>query len=494
LSARLHQTLPSFYFQDDLKLSRRLTLSAGLRWEPVTAYSSEDKQLATFQPGSQSMLFPNAPDGLLYPGDSGLPNNIVGTRWNNLAPRVGVAWDVRGNGKTSIRAGFGIYYAPFTRGISYNRFTLIQPFTVDLSVFGGDANNLFGTPPFNGVNPFPRPSASDLAGLKTLPFVPTAGESALAVPLKTQSDQQWSLSVQQALWRDALIEVNYVGSASSHEVTSFQGNPAIYMPGASTVANTQGRRLYPNIGGINVMAGALSSNYNAMQVSFRQRYAHGVSIQSNYTFSKALGVVGSEGEGSNGTRDPFNQRLDYGPLGIDREHNFVNSIIWDTSGLVRSSSPLVKAVAKGWQLTGIVTLQSGSPLTLRSGRDNSFTGIGGDTPDQIGNWHLSGDRSKGQQIQQWFSPLAFTPNAIGTYGDVGIGALRNPGTWNIDGAIQRNFQLRETWQLSFRASFYNAFNHASLGGPTSTQSSPSFGRILSASDPRVIELGLRLAF
>ena len=494
LSARLHQTLPSFYLQDDVKVSRRVTVSAGLRWEPVTAYSSEDKQLATFQPGKQSSLFPNAPNGLLFPGDNGLPNNIVGTRWNNLAPRVGVAWDVRGDGKTSIRAGFGIYYAPFTRGISYNRFTLIQPYTVDVSVFGGDASNLFGGPPFNGVNPFPRPSASDLAGLKTLPFVPTAGESALAVPLKTQSDKQWSLSLQQALWRDALIEVNYVGSSGSNEVTSFQGNPAVYTPGVSTVANTQSRRLYPNIGGINVMAGALSSNYNAMQMSFRQRYSHGVSIQSNYTFSKALGVVGAQSEGSNGTRDPFNARLDYGPLSIDRTHNFVTSVIWDTSDLVRSSSPLVKAIAKGWQLTGIVTLQSGSPLTLTSGRDNSLSGIGADTPDQLGNWHLAGDRSKAQQIQEWFNPAAFGPNAIGTYGDVGIGALRNPGLWNMDGAVQRNFKVYESTQLSFRASFYNALNHANLGSPTATQSSPSFGQILSATDPRVIEFGLRLAF
>ena len=493
-SLRLRQTLPSFYFQDDIKVSRRLTLSGGLRWEPVTGYSSEDKQLSTFEPGKQSTLFPNATNGLLYPGDDGLPSSIVGTRWNNLAPRVGVAWDVRGDGKTSVRAGFGIYYAPFTRGISYNHFANIQPYTLRVNLFGGQTDSIFAPPPFNGVDPFPRPSGSDLAALKELPFVPTAEATALALPLKTQSDKQWSFSLQQALWKDALIELNYVGSSGSHEVTSYEGNPAIYIPGVSTVANTQERRLFPEIGGINVMAGALSSNYNAMQLSFRQRYAHGVSVQSNYTSSKALGVVGSETEGSNGTRDPFNARLDYGPLTIDRTHNFVTSIIWDTSELVRFSSPVLRTLAKGWQLTGIVTMQSGSPLTLTSGLDNSLSGIGADTPDQVSSWHLAGDRSKAQQIQEWFNPAAFVPNAIGTYGNVGIGALRNPGLWNIDGAVQRNFKIYEGSQLSFRASFYNALNHANLGNPTSNLSSPSFGQILTSGDPRVIELGLRLAF
>lgn len=160
-------------------MSRNITLNAGVRWDIVSGYRSEDNQLSTFRPGVQSTLFPNAPNGLLFPGDDGLPANIVGTRWNNLAPRVGIAWDVRGNGKTSIRAGYGIYYAPFTRGISLNRFTLIQPYTVNVNVFGGNAANIFAGAPFNGVNPFPRPTASDLAGLKTLPFIPTAGESAL---------------------------------------------------------------------------------------------------------------------------------------------------------------------------------------------------------------------------------------------------------------------------------------------------------------------------
>lgn len=495
LSARLHQTLPSFYAQDDMKISRTVTLNAGVRWDIDSGYRSEDGQLSTFRPGVQSTVFPNAPVGLLFPGEAGLPENIVGTRWNNLAPRVGLAWDVFGNGRTALRAGFGIYYSPFTRGISLNRFTLIQPYTVNVSISGGgNASNIFGGPPFNGVNPFPRPSAADLAGLKALPFVPTAGESALALPFKTQGSNEWSLSLQQQLWRAAVLEVNYVGSASSHLTTSAEGNPAVYVPGASTTGNTQQRRLYPAIGPINVIASALSSNYNSLQISFRQNYSHGVSVQSSYTYSRALGVGGAQGEGSNGPRNPSNYRASYGPLSFDIPQYWVTSFIWQPTNDLHFSNRIVSALIKGWGLTGIVTIHNGSPLSLGSGRDNSLTGIGGDTPDQIGSPDLTGSRSKAQQLQQWFNTSAFVVNRVGTFGQVGIGALRNPGYWNWDTAFQRMFKLHENYQLEFRGSLYNSFNHANLGSPNGNLQSPSFGQILSTTDPRVIEFGLRFAF
>lgn len=494
LSSRLRQTLPSFYVQDDIRVSRTVTVNAGIRWDIDSGYKSENKQLSTFRPGQQSALFPNAPNGLLYPGDQGLPGNIVGSRWNNVAPRIGIAWDVFGTGKTSVRAGFGIFYSPFTRGISLNRFTLIQPYTANINVFGGDASNIFAAAPFNGVNPFPRPTASDLNGLRNLAFTPTASESALALPFKTQGSNEWSFSIQQQLWKKAVLEVDYVGSSSSHLNTSVEGNPAIYIFGSSTVSNTQNRRIYPDIGSINVIASALSSNYNSLQASFRQNYSYAVTVQSSYTYSKALGVNGSEGEGSNGTRDPFNQRLDYGPLSYDVTHNWVTSLIWQPLDNVKFSNAIANALIRGWGLSGIFTVRSGTPLNLSSGRDNSLTGIGSDTPDQVGDWHIPGDRSKASRIQSWFNPSAFAPNALGTYGQVGINALRNPGYWNTDVAFQRVFVPHEGYRLEFRGSLYNAFNHANLGGPDSTQSSPSFGRIFSTSDPRVVEFGLRFSF
>jgi hypothetical protein len=149
----------------------------------------------------------------------------------------------------------------------------------------------------------------------------------------------------------------------------------------------------------------------------------------------------------------------------------------------------------GWQMSGIVSAISGAPLTVRSGIDNSLTGIGGDTADLTGDWRLSGDRSKNDRMAAWFNTAAFKTNAIGTFGQTGIDWLRGPGSWNIDMAALKNFRLTESKRVEFRTSLYNMFNHANLGNPNTTVLNSTFGRITSMSNnPRVIEFGLKFAF
>jgi hypothetical protein len=149
----------------------------------------------------------------------------------------------------------------------------------------------------------------------------------------------------------------------------------------------------------------------------------------------------------------------------------------------------------GWQLSGIASMVSGAPLTVRAGRDNSLRAIGGDTADVIGDWHLADGRSRQEQMNSWFNTAAFVQNAAGTFGGGGIGILRGPGTWNTDLAVQRQFRFSERRRLEFRASFYNLPNHANLNNPDTTQlNTTTFGKITSVSAPRVIELGLRFAF
>jgi hypothetical protein len=493
LTSRLRQTLPSLFVQDDWRVSRRVTLNLGVRWEPYNGYVSEDRQMMLFAPGRQSTVFPKSPAGLLFPGDEGVPDSVVGSRWDNIAPRVGIAWDVFGNGKTSVRLGAGKFFVPLTRGISLNRFTLIQPFTTDITINGGDAYDIFGRAPFNGVSPFPRP-VGDLNALRQADFVPTANETTWGLPFKTQADYQWSLSLQQALSSSAVFELNYIGSSSSNLFSSVESNYSIYRPGVSTIANTQDRRLYPQFGQINNALSAFSSNYNALQVVLNKRYAKGFTVLGSYTWSKALGVDVSAGEGSNGPRNPLNYRSDYGPLGLDRTHNFIVSTLWDIPMGGPGRPQWERLLLGGWQMSGIANAVSGSPLTIRAGRDNSLTSIGGDTADVIGNWRLSGDRSKQDQINSWFDTSAFAQNAPGTFGNTGIGSLRGPGNWNVDFAARKQFRITETQHLEFRGSFYNVLNHANLGNPNTTQLNSIFGRITSASTPRVIELALRYAF
>jgi hypothetical protein len=158
---------------------------------------------------------------------------------------------------------------------------------------------------------------------------------------------------------------------------------------------------------------------------------------------------------------------------------------------------MVKHLVHGWQLNGIHTLRTGLPFAVRAGRDNSLTGVNGDTPDQVADWRISGDRSRGQKIDAWFSPAAFVQNRIGTVSQVGLNSLRGPKFWNFDLGVGRNFQITESKRIEFRGSFFNLFNNANLGLPQTNQLSPVFGKITglaTGADPRVIEFGLKFAF
>jgi hypothetical protein len=335
-----------------------------------------------------------------------------------------------------------------------------------------------------------------LSALKQADFVPTANENSFALPFKTQEDYQWSLSIQQALGNNAVLELNYVGSSSSHMFTTAEGNPAVYIPGQSTVGNTQARRLDPQIGLINNTLSALSANYNSAQIVLNKRYSKGLSVLGSYTFSKALGIAsGSVGAGSNGPRDPNNYRLDYGALSLNRTHNFITSALWEAPWGKKGSPAWQQFVLGGWELSGIVNAISGAPLTVSSGLDNSLTGIGSDTADLVGAWSLPSGRSKQDRMAAWFNTAAFKTNAIGTFGTTGFNWLHGPGSWNIDTAVVRNFRVTERKRLQFRCSFYNMFNHPNLGNPNTTVTNAAFGKITSMSNsPRVIEFGLKFSF
>jgi hypothetical protein len=170
------------------------------------------------------------------------------------------------------------------------------------------------------------------------------------------------------------------------------------------------------------------------------------------------------------------------------------SALWDVPVGNPGSPRWQQLTIGGWQLSGIASAVSGEPLSVRSGRDNSLTGIGSDTADLVGNWRLPDDRSKASKINAWFNTAAFSQNREGTFGTTGINWLRAPGNVNVDVAAQKQFRFAERQRVEFRTSFYNLLNHANLGNPNITQNNAAFGRITSAGSPRVIEFGLRYAF
>lgn len=502
----LRQFRMAYYAQDSFKVTSRLTLNLGLRCEPYFPFFETHGRAAFWAPGQQSTRFPNAPLGQLFAFDNNpvIPNRntIVTKDWNNLAPRVGFAWDPTGQGKWAIRGGYGIFYNGLNIGIRTIRGIYNQPFTRAITVFNTNIIDPYAAPPFNGDAPFPYSPPTTPEQDKTVPFAPGGNVVGWDAQFVSPYTQQYNFNVQRQLATDWLVEIGYVGSTSTKEFYSHNINPAVYIPGVdengnplSTPANTQSRRLYPNLGAIELESTAANQNYNSLQLKLDKRFSKGLTLMGSYVFSKDLGWNVPLGEGGGGTRDPFNARLDYGLLNQDVTHRFVMSYIWQLPQF-KGAQGVVRHLVGGWGTNGILTWQSGFPFTVRCGCDNSRTGVFQDTADQIGDPNLAGDRPLGAKLNEWFDTAAFRPNAVGTFGTTGINTLRGPGFFNMDFAVTKKIPITESQNLNFRAEFFNVFNHPSFGNPISSVSAGGlFGRILSANgSPRVIEFALRYAF
>jgi outer membrane receptor protein involved in Fe transport len=485
LSNNLRQTLWQFFAQDDIKVTSRFMLNLGVRWEPNLHFRELSGKLSAFRPGEQSTVFPNAPDGLLFKGDPQLPANVAEKRWLNFAPRVGFAYDVTGDGRTAIRGGYGIFYDTI-RSINLNRFPLIQPFVLDISVFDVNFSNPYGTAAYF---PFDAPRTPEER--RAFHFITPAATTSFNEDFRTPYTQQWNLNVQQQLPWNIVTTAAYIGSKSSRLFGSHNINPAIFQPGA-TVGNTQSRRIFQDFGVIEDESTVGYSQYHSFQLTVNKRLSNGFTLLAAYTLSKNTGLVSPQGEGSLGTRDPFNWNLDRGVLGEDRTHVLSISSVWNLPSF--GSTGVVRAIVGGWELSGILSAATGAPLTVRAGQDRSLTGQNLDTADLVGNPDLPGGRSRQDELGAWFSKAAFALPPVGTVGTSGINILRGPGSYSMDAGLFRNFRVTEAVNIQFRAQFYNALNHTRLNNPDTNFSSPNFGRILGAQTPRVGELGLKILF
>jgi hypothetical protein len=268
---------------------------------------------------------------------------------------------------------------------------------------------------------------------------------------------------------------------------SVQQNPAIYIPGASTVGNTQQRRIRPNYGSISRGESGHNSLYQSLQLNLEKRFSHGFSILTNYTWSKTLETT----YGPN----PLDGTRERAIHGDDIPHNFKFSNVWDVPRL-NVSGPANKLL-NGWQLNSIIIWQSGFPFGISSGRDNSFNGST-DRAEFIGSGsaQLSYDRPHGEMVTKWFDTSKFGPNPIGTFGNTGRNILRGPRFFNADLGVLKVTQVTERVGLQFRAEAFNVFNNVNFRLPNSTQSSGQFGQInqVVEDNQRIIQFGLKLLF
>jgi Carboxypeptidase regulatory-like domain len=502
LFSEQYKYTPFLYFQDDWRVSRRLTLNLGARWEPYITTRDRYGHDGAFRPGQQSTIYPLAPLGALFPGDSGIGPGVSPDRFDRISPRIGFAYDPFGDGKTSIRAAYGIF-SDTLRPVALNTNQTNQPFSYGQTT--GEA------PPSNEVplsNPYlyspqtlqlllnyvpPTTAAARAARVFYLPMT----ENSIAPNFTTGYIQQWNLNVQREVWKQTVITVGYVGSKGTHLLILEEQNPAVYIPGQSTsgTANVNSRRPYTNFQTITEDTSAGYSNYNALQISWNRRFSHGVTVLGSYVFGKSMDIASNDGNSGLGNqgRDPYNWNLDYGPSDFDVKQRFVTSFVYQFPGL-SSEGKLVRAIAGGWQVDGIITLQTGAPFTVRAGVDRSLVGVNLDTADIIGPVATYNSKPTAQKIAEFFNTSAYALPALGTFGTSGRNSLFGPGLENLDAGLFKLIPFGEARHMELRWETFNTLNHPNFSNPNSSFTSPIFGRITSANSGRVMQIAAKIVF
>jgi Carboxypeptidase regulatory-like domain/TonB dependent receptor len=478
-----------FFAQDNWRAHRRLTLNLGVRWDPYFPYYDREGRVVCFEPGAKSQRYPNAPAGSLYGGtdhDPGCP--VGGSNANvwNIAPRIGFAHRLTEDGKTSLRGGYGHFYTPI-QASAFNPFTNIAPFAPGFSFNGVSFEDPFGSA---GVpDPFPEQYGPRVPGAEATFVTPGELRAVFARDFRTPLLMSWNVSLERQVGTDWVFRIAYIGNKGKYffgaAENSREINPAIYVPGASTVANTQARRPHLDYSRIGLYESTNTSKYNSMQLNAEKRFGKGLSMLASYTFSRKMDDYG--------WTTPDHLRFDYGVSREDVPHNFKFSNVWQFPQM--RGDRVLSGIVNGWMLNSMVTWQSGFPFTISSGRDNSFTGIGRDRADFLGgDADLGSDRPHGEMVARYFDTSKFVANAIGTFGNSAKNMLRGPRYFNTDVALLKVTRISQTIDLQFRAEFFNIFNNVNFNAPNSNVASAQFGRITSALDPRIIQFGLKLLF
>jgi outer membrane receptor protein involved in Fe transport len=478
-----------FFVQDDYRATPNLTLNLGLRWDPVLPFEDSLGRVQCFVPGAKSTRFPKAPTSYLSAGDTGCPAGGFDSYLPAIAPRFGFAWRP-GGGKTVARGGYGMFWNPQFTAL-YNSFVNSAPFSPQITNYGVKFENPYGSV----ANPFPS-SFAPFNPPSTADFVTPLGQfGVFGQGFRPSYMETFNFTLERELTGNMVGRASYIGNLGRHLAYARDDNFALWAPGASTVANIQQRRSYKDFGSILNGYSDSTSSYHALQLTLERRVAGGLSFEANYTFSKTIDEASADPTpGQTTSIIPYARWANRGVADFDIQHRFVASSVYALPKLSRQATWL-QSVAGGWLASGIATLRSGMPFSVSSGVDNSFSGIGADRADLIGDPYLDPNRSRAALIQQYFNPAAFRTNTAGTFGTAPRNFMRGPGAWNLDLALMKTFALREHYNLQFRAEFFNALNRANLNSPYAVQSNASrFGRIESASDGRIMQFALKLSF
>jgi len=482
------------YVQDSWKMSKKLSLNYGVRWEPFLPESNSNGYVSNFDLGrlvsnTRSTVYKNAPAGLYFPGDPGFPGRSnVEKRLNQFTPRVGLVWDPAGNGKMTIRAAYGMFFDT-PQLFFFTRVANNPPWGAQISLTspkGGFSNPYIDYP---GGNPFPALNAVS----KDMVF-PSAGVYVNSpVNMHPAYLQQWNLSVQRQVG-DWLLSGTYIGNKATHFWAATELNPAVFGPGA-TLGNTNARRLFnqlnPVAGPVYSTMGQVDdggvSNYNALLLSAQKRLSRNFSLFTNWTWSHCISDPETTELTGPTYTDPNNRRADRSNCSSDRRHVFNFSPVLTSPTF---ASRAINLVASRWQLQTSLRAQTGNYSTIGTGVDNALSGIGGQRGTQL----LANVFDANPTVDHYLNRAAFGSPANGTLSTMRPLNVLNPGILQVDMSLSRTFKIREGQTLQFRGEVFNLPNHLNPGAPTTGLNSTNFGRITTAGDPRIIQFALKYLF
>ena len=556
----LRGPIPSLYIQDTYHATQRVTLTGGLRWGPnIMPYDYFNRgvvfNMADFMSNTHSTVYPNAPAGILFYGDKGVPREFTKNSWWQFSPNLGVSFDPTGTGKTVIRVGGELAYdnpnfftsqrnqqnPPFATAINNKQTSSSGPLSFSDPWSAGTVTS----------SPFPMPSVPDPAQAQ---FFPQSLYTFMAPQFHPAYTIQWTLSLQRQFGHGWQAQLDYIGNTTRHSPLGRSVSTAVFIPGewgangtgcdgivrsgpaavkpgaegtdCSTTSNETSRfymtMLNPDQGnfyeggggGSAVVQGGVNANYNGMVATVQHRLSSTFSLLANWTWSKCLNIVDAAGDyhGSN-VSNPNNPSMDYGPCGSDYRN--IENLSLIARSHFRPSNRMERLAIDDWEFAPLMSIYSGGPVNITAGQDNSLTDVGSDRPNRVPGVdpykHVSLRSGTGEANRSYLNPAAFAQvtapcatdskgkllpgcSTLGTYGTISRNAFRGPSSFSLDAQISRAFPIHENMALNLRLEAFNVLNHPNFGNPDAKLTDSKFGQISSASAARVFQGAIKFSF